>query len=61
MFRLINLSINSRKSQTTRLIHFFFDNGSRSAEVLHKRIADYKGTLQSDAYSSYQDVTLYSL
>ncbi|MGL5636708.1 MAG: IS66 family transposase [Bacteroidales bacterium] len=41
-------------SQTTRLIHFFFDNGSRSAEVLHKRIANYKGTIQSDAYSPYK-------
>ncbi|MGL5226595.1 MAG: IS66 family transposase [Bacteroidales bacterium] len=60
-FRWIRRYIWGILSQTTRLIHFFFDNGSRSAEVLHKRIADYKGTLQSDGYIPYQDVTLYSL
>lgn len=41
-------------SQTTRLIHFFFENGSRSADVLHKRLDGYKGTIQSDGYSPYK-------
>ncbi|MGL5730697.1 MAG: IS66 family transposase [Bacteroidales bacterium] len=41
-------------SQTNRLIHFFFENGSRSAEVLHKRLDGYKGTIQSDGYSPYR-------
>ncbi|MGL5732421.1 MAG: IS66 family transposase [Bacteroidales bacterium] len=41
-------------SQTSRLIHFFFENGSRSADVLHKRLDGYKGTIQSDGYSPYK-------
>ncbi|MGL5919306.1 MAG: IS66 family transposase, partial [Bacteroidales bacterium] len=41
-------------SQTNRLIHFFFENGSRSAEVLHKRLDGYKGIIQSDGYSPYR-------
>lgn len=34
-------------------VFYYYSNGSRSAEVLHKLLKDYQGALQSDGYAAY--------
>ncbi|MEG2282992.1 MAG: transposase, partial [Rikenellaceae bacterium] len=41
----------------SKLIHFFYDNGSRSKKVFTDYLpSTYKGAVQSDGYSSYKSV-----
>ena len=38
------------------LTYFFYDNGSRSEEVILKELGDYSGTIQSDGLKAYKKV-----
>ena len=39
---------------TTGLVYFFYDDGSRSAEVFEQQIKGFKGAFQCDCYSVYR-------
>lgn len=41
---------------TTGLVYFFYDDGSRSAEVFEERIKGFKGAFQCDYYSGYRHI-----
>lgn len=41
------------RSVVDRLVLFHYDNGSRSAETIHKLLKPFKGYLQSDGYDAY--------
>lgn len=41
---------------TTGLIYFFYDDGSRSAEVFEREIRLFKGAFQCDYYSGYRHI-----
>lgn len=41
---------------TTGLVYFFYDDGSRSAEVFEQRIKGFKGAFQCDYYSGYRNI-----
>lgn len=41
---------------TTGLVYFFYDDGSRSAEVFEQRIKGFKGAFQCDYYSGYRHI-----
>ena len=36
------------------LVYFFYENGSRKAEVIYDKMVDYRGTIQSDGFSPYR-------
>lgn len=41
---------------TTGLVFFFYDDGSRSAEVFERQIKGFKGAFQCDYYSGYRNI-----
>lgn len=41
---------------TTGLVYFFYDDGSRSAEVFEREIKSFKGAFQCDRYSGYRHI-----
>lgn len=41
---------------TTGLVYFFYDDGSRSAEVFGRRIKGFNGAFQCDYYSGYRHI-----
>ena len=41
---------------TTGLVYFFYDDGSRSAEVFEAQIKGFKGAFQCDYYSGYRHI-----
>lgn len=41
---------------TTGLVYFFYDDGSRSAEVFEREIKSFKGAFQCDYYSGYRHI-----
>ena len=41
---------------TTGLVYFFYDDGSRSAEVFEAQIKGFKGAFQCDCYSGYRHI-----
>lgn len=41
---------------TTGLVYFFYDDGSRSAEVFEEHIKGFKGAFQCDYYSGYRHI-----
>lgn len=41
---------------TTGLVYFFYDEGSRAAEVFEKNIKGFKGAFQCDCYSGYRRI-----
>ena len=41
---------------TTGLVYFFYDDGSRSAEVFEREIGLFKGAFQCDYYSGYRHI-----
>lgn len=41
---------------TTKLVYFFYDDGSRSAQVFEEQIKDFHGTFQCDFYSGYRHI-----
>lgn len=41
---------------TTGLVYFFYDDGSRSAEVFEKEIKGFNGAFQCDCYSGYRHI-----
>lgn len=41
---------------TTELVYFFYDDGSRSAEVFEQHIKGFKGAFQCDYYSGYRNI-----
>lgn len=41
---------------TTPLVYFFYDDGSRSAEVFEREIKPFKGAFQCDYYSGYRHI-----
>ena len=41
---------------TTGLVYFFYDDGSRSAEVFEQHIRGFKGAFQCDCYSGYRHI-----
>ena len=41
---------------TTNLVFFFYDDGSRSAEVFERQIKGFKGAFQCDYYSGYRNI-----
>ena len=41
---------------TTGLVYFFYDDGSRSAEVFEREIRLFKGAFQCDCYSGYRHI-----
>ena len=43
---------------TTRLAYFFYDDGSRSAEVFEREIKCFEGAFQCDYYSGYRHIGL---
>lgn len=43
---------------TTGLVYFFYDDGSRSAEVFEREIKGFKGAFQCDYYSGYRHIGL---
>lgn len=43
---------------TTDLVYFFYDDGSRSAEVFEREIKGFKGAFQCDYYSGYRHIGL---
>lgn len=43
---------------TTGLVYFFYDDGSRSAEVFEQHIKHFKGAFQCDYYSGYRQIGL---
>ncbi len=46
---------------TTGLVYFFYDDGSRSAEVFEKKIKGFKGAFQCDYYSGYRHLGIGNL
>ena len=41
---------------TTGLVYFFYDGGSRRAEVFEREIKSFKGAFQCDSYSGYRHI-----
>lgn len=41
---------------TTGLVYFFYDDGSRRAEVFEREIKSFKGAFQCDSYSGYRHI-----
>lgn len=41
---------------TTGLVYFFYDDGSRRAEVFEQQIKDFEGAFQCDYYSGYRHI-----
>ena len=41
---------------TNRLVYFFYDDGSRSAEVFENQIKGFEGAFQCDYYSGYRHI-----
>ena len=41
---------------TTGLVYFFYDDGSRSAEVFERHIKGFNGAFQCDYYSGYRNI-----
>lgn len=41
---------------TTKLVYFFYDDGSRSAEVFEQHIKGFEGAFQYDYYSGYRHI-----
>lgn len=46
---------------TTGLVYFFYDDGSRSAEVFEKQIKGFNGAFQCDYYSGYRNIGIGNL
>lgn len=36
------------------LVYFFYENGSRKAEIIYSKLTDFRGTIQSDGFSPYR-------
>ena len=41
---------------TTGLVYFFYDDGSRAADVFEEQIKGFKGAFQCDYYSGYRHI-----